>query len=194
MASDNINHRFVIAEYRWKYILYAVVCWSLVLAGLLTFSVPSRNWQFWMAETVMTAFAMGLTYMLANRKYRFIGRKGPDFDAYMQERYESMRQDTGSFVYVSDGFEFTPEVGNVIRVEWSRIRRISAHVEDVVTNDDDIAIKLEWTEGHFFEVNEEINGWLRFVEELQKAFPQIPDDWQQQVLRSNARELELFAA
>jgi hypothetical protein len=193
MNSDQDQpYRVAIADYKWKYILYALVCWGLVLAGFLAFNARERHWQFWMAEVVMLLFALGLCYMLFSPKYEFIGRKGPRFEAYLNQRYNDFLTDHGKFEYFEDGFVFQSEP-DTVPVKWSEIQRVTAHLEDVVTNDEDICLKLEYGENHFLEFDEEIPGWLMFKEQLALHIG-LAADWEARLLASGKKELLLFDA
>lgn len=180
-----------VADYRWKYILYACVCWGLVLAGFLTFYNSERNWQFWMAEAVMLMFALGLTYMLISPKYIFIGRKGPRFDEYLNNKYNDLVSQDGVFSFVEQGFVFHGEEGD-IEIKWEQITRISGHLEDILSNDDDIVIRLEYDEGkHFLEFDEEIGGWLKFRQEMRSHFNFSPE-WQNELIQSGKKEILIW--
>lgn len=184
------NNDIAIADYRWKYIIYAAICWSLVLAGYFGIAASNRNWQFWMAEVVMLLFALGLTYMLLNPRYRFLGRKGPEYDEWLQQKYQSLLGENGMFEYNDAGFVFHAPDAEV-NVLWSQITRISAHLEDLVSNDDDICLRIEYADGHFLEIDEEIPGWLRFTNTIQKQF-NCSKDWQTALSATNVREIVLF--
>jgi hypothetical protein len=186
----NETNKIAIADYKWKYLLYAVVCWGLVLAGFLAIGAKERHWQFWMAEVVMVTFALGITYMLLSKKYEFIGRKGPRFDAYLDAKYNDMLTKSGRFLYTEDGFVFHGD-GNEIPIQWSEISKISAHLEDVVTNDQDLCLRMEYGENHFLEFDEEIEGWILFKQKLAEKF-QLPGGWEQKLIDSNQKELVLY--
>jgi hypothetical protein len=190
MTEPIFSNRFVIAEYRWKYYIYVAVCWTLVFAGFMTFSAKTRTWQFWMAEVVLTCFALGLTYMLSNSKYKFIGRKGPAFDEYMENRYKQMLGEDGVFDFETDHFVLHDNEKEV-KVKWAEVTKISAHLQDSLTWDD-LCLRLEYDGSHFLEVNEEIAGWMKFVSEVHRNFPTIPADWQDVVIHMNKEELLLF--
>ena len=180
-----------IADYRWKYIVYACICWGLVLAGFLTFGAKERHWQFWMAEIVMFLFGSGLLYMLFNPKYHFIGREGKDYEKWMKEKYQFLLNDDGRFGYTDIGFSFKTDEG-LIEIPWESITKISARLEDEISNDDDIVLRIEYGDSHFVEFDEEVAGWIKFIQILRQQFPQIPEDWTGQVTLSTFKEMELF--
>lgn len=182
--------QIIVADRKWKYYLYAAVCWGLVLAGFLTINARERHWQFWMAEVVMLTFALGLTYMLLNKKYRFIGRTGPEMDAWLKGKYEKLLEEEGSFSYTNEGFVFHGD-GEEISVNWNDITRISGHLEDVVTNDEDLCLRLEYGESHFIEFDEEVPGWLLFRHKMREVFGFSPD-WQDTLLNSGVKEIEIY--
>jgi hypothetical protein len=187
MPSDS---SIVVADRKWKYVLYSAVCWGLVFAGFLTINAKERHWQFWIAEVVMLAFALGLSYMLLNKKYKFIGRTGPAMDAYLAGKYEDLLTDHGSFTYTSDGFVFKAE-DNDIEVLWDEINRISGHLEDVVSNDEDLCLRIEYGENHFLEFDEEMPGWLLFRHKMRERFGFGPE-WQDSLLESGSKEIEIW--
>jgi hypothetical protein len=182
---------FTITDYRWKYTLYAIICTALVLAGFLTFGAKERHWQFWMAEVVMAVFASGIIYMLLSPKYRFVGKKGPEFDAWLKEKEQALLQDHGKFTFDPNGFVFHANPKD-IAVNWSEITRISCHLEDVVTNDDDLCLRIEYGDNHFLEFDEEVPGWMHFRQELVQAL-NISEDWQSELLNSGAKELIIYS-
>lgn len=182
--------RIPIVDYRWKYLLYAIVCWSLVLAGFLAIKAKERAWEFWMAEVVMLCFGTGLFYMLFSGRYVFIGRKGADFDAYMQKKYADLLNDTGDFTYTDDGFVFNGD-GKQIEIKYSEINRISGHLEDMVSNDDDLVLRIEYGNNHFFEIDEELRGWLFLRQQLREHF-HYDQSWQDVLLKSKLKEIEIW--
>ncbi len=182
--------KIAVADYKWKYILYAAICWGLVLAGFLAFSAKERHWQFWMAEVVMLSLAGGVSYMLLSGKYDFIGRKGQKFDAYLDSKYKDILNEKGRFDYSDDGFIFHAE-GKEIEVKWSEIDRVTAHLEDLVSNDEDLCIKIEYDYKHFLEFDEEIPGWLLFKEKL-AANIQLAENWEKRLLAADQKEILLF--
>lgn len=187
MAFEN---SIVVADRKWKYILYAAVCWGLVLAGFLTIRAKERHWQFWMAEVVMLAFSLGLTYMLLNKKYKFIGRTGPEMDAYLAGKYEDLLKEQGQFSYTAEGFIFKAS-DKEIPVLWNEIHRISGHLEDVVSNDEDLCLRIEYGDNHFLEFDEEMPGWLLFRHKMREQFGFGPE-WQEKLLDSGNKEIEIW--
>lgn len=190
MAPEQNSGRVTIAEQRWKYWIYLLVCLGLVLAGFLTFNARQRHWQFWVAETVMILFTLGLLYMLFNPRYRFVGRTGPKMDAYLAEQYSELLKEEGLFGYTQDGFTFKAESG-MIEIQWKDISRISGHLEDVVTNDEDLCLKIEYGDNHFLEFDEEVPGWLLFRKQLQTQF-NFSWEWQEKLLDSGIKEIEIY--
>lgn len=190
-TSNPDKYEVAIADYRWKYVLYACVCWGLVLAGFLTFYNAERNWQFWLAELVMSMFAAGITYMLVSPKYSFIGRKGPKFEAYLNQKYNIMVSEDGSFSYNDSGFVFRGDEAQDISIQWNEISRISGHLEDTVSNDEDLVIRLEYGDNHFLEFDEEIAGWLKFRQEMRAKFG-FTAEWQDRLISSGQKEIVIW--
>lgn len=191
---NNPNHpQIIVADKRWKYIAYAVICYSLVFAGFYTFSTGNRSWQFWMAEIVMSAFSIGLTYMLVSGKYRFVDRDSPEYVEFLETQYADFLNETGQFEYFDGGFIFHSDTEK-IQIMWSDIERISGHIEDNLTNSDDLCLRIEYKGNHFIEFDEECPGWLLFREKMREQFPSISWEWQNEVLNSNIKEIELYKA
>lgn len=182
-----------IADKRWKYILYASVCWALVFAGFFMFGQKERSWQFWMAEVVMTLFGSALVYMLLSPRYFFIGRSGEAYDRWMEEKTAALLQQDGRFQYVEDGFVFMADDGPV-HIVWNLVSKIKVRLEDELSNDDDIVMRIELSDGHFIEFDEEINGWTKWESVLLQQYPSIRQDWMQEFLNSGLREKELFTS
>lgn len=182
-----------VADYKWKYIMYASVCWGIVLAGFLTFGAKERNWQFWLAEVVMGLFGSGLLYMLLSPKYYFIGRKGPEYEEWLNHQHNNMLQQAGRFAYTEKGFSFRTE-NEEIQIAWNDIKTISAHLEDEITNDDDIALKIEFGQDQFIEFDEEVEGWTLFIHTMHKVFPGINEAWQRDLLSSKEGNMVLYSA
>lgn len=180
-----------VADYRWKYVIYALICWGVVLAGFLTFGAKERQWQFWMAEVVMGLFGSGLLYMLFNPRYQFIGREGKVYDKWLKDKYQQMLKDDGRFIYYEDGFKFHADEGD-IDIPWASITKISARLEDEISNDDKIVLRIEYTGGHFVEFDEEVAGWLKFLQVLPGKFPGISEDWPGQVTLNRFGEMDLY--
>lgn len=188
--SDLRENKIVIAEPRWKYVVYASVCISLILAGFLTFNAKERHWQFWMAEIVISLFALGILYMLFNPRYRFIGRNSAEMTEYLADKYEHLLRDNGKFTYTETGFVFNGDESDVV-IEWNEITRISGRIEDVLSNDDDLVLSIEYGNGHFLEFDEEIPGWLLFRHKMRERFG-FSQEWQDKLIDSGKSEIEIY--
>jgi|GEM_PF-3144595 len=181
-----------IADSRWKYILYSLICWALVIAGFATIGAKERHWQFWMAEVIMFAFGSGLLYMLLSPKYLFIGRNGAAYDTWMQEKHNELVNQDGIFIYTNVGFIF-PGDTEPLEINWSDIQKVIARVEDELSNDDDLVVRIELPNSKFIEFDEEIAGWTKWEEEFRRQFPSVNANWMQEVLISSQKEAVLFA-
>ncbi len=180
-----------IADYRWKYIIYAIICWALVIAGFFTFNAKERQWQFWMAEVVMFLFGSGLLYMLFNKKYYFIGRRGAEYDQWMAEKHSDLLREDGFFTYFPNGFVFHMEKEN-LEINWDDIYKITARIEDELSNDDDVVMRLDYALDKFVEFDEEIPGWTKWELMVREHFPQIQENWISVLLKSNDKETVLY--
>jgi hypothetical protein len=185
------GHAIAIADSKLKYVFYACVCWALVIAGFFTFGAKERHWQFWMAESVMLSFGFGLLYMLLNKKYHFIGRSGDLYDKWMEEEHQLLLAKDGIFSYTAQGFVFQP-TNEAINFGWNSIQSITARVEDELSNDDNIVLRIEDSAGKFIEFDEEVEGWIKWESQCRMHFPSIPDNWIDRLVASNTKETVLY--
>ena len=87
---------------------------------------------------------------------------------------EERLSETGNFTYHEDGFEYLFKDGP-IKIKWSDISSLTGYKIDLFTTDE-ICLDIVW-QGYQMTITEETPGWYQFVERTKAIFPDIPKDW-----------------
>ena len=181
-AQGPFEGKVVITDHRYMFGVYAGICWTVVLAGLMAYKNPARNWQFWTVEILMVCMALYLTYMVLSPRYMFVGKKGPVLFEYLRHRQQELLQEYGQIRYTKKGFHFSQD-GKQIKIDWENIRGINASLIDGLAHDDNVTLEFRMDDGGVFQIDEEISGWMMLESKLRQEFPQIPEDWEEDLLK-----------
>lgn len=188
---ESFRGKTVITDYRYKFGMYAGVCWTVVIVGIFAYRNPARNWQFWTVEVLMIGMAVYLSFMLLNRRYLFVGKKGPLLFEYLRFRHSQLLEEYGQIAYSKKGFSFVQD-GTEIKINWDDIRGINASLIDGLAHDDNVTLEFNIKGGGIFQIDEEISGWMMFETKLREAFPQIPEDWEEKLIKGNETVMKLL--
>lgn len=191
-----IKERWVrrIAEYRWRYTLYALLCWVLLIFGFIRNGLNSESFQFWFAQSLFLLMGAWLTYMLLSSGNKFIGRKGELFNRELAEESAKLEDEDGVFRFHDKGFSFLADPVAPVFIPWSEISAIYAWVEDQLNNDDLICLRLEYGNGRFLEFEEDTPGYLKFIRTASFYFPGLSGSWQSVILELPDRKMKLAGA
>lgn len=93
--------------------------------------------------------------------------------------FDEMYNDIGVFTYHDDGF--TIVYGNLNKtLKWDDITQVNVYKVDLMTIDE---VEMEIVYGDWcFTINEEVPGWYQFILKLKESFPEIPADWETEVM------------
>lgn len=189
LKNDKIVRR--IAEYRWRYMLYAFICWGVLILGFVRKGFQSESLQFWLTQGLFFIMAAWLTWLLLSGGSRFIGRSGASFDLGLSEEAAVLASEDGVFRFHDKGFSFLANPKAPVFIPWQQITGISAWVEDNLNGDDQICLRIDYTDSHFIEFEEDTPGYLKFVSRASSFFPVLNGDWQAQILTVPGRTLKL---
>lgn len=180
-----------IAEYRWRYTLYALLCWVLLIFGFVRNGMNTQSFQFWAAQVLFFLMGSWLTYMLLSSGNKFIGREGELFIRELEEESAKLQGEDGVFRFHDKGFSFLADPVAPLFIPWADIRAIHAWVEDQLNNDDLICLRIEYGEDHFLEFEEDTPGYLKFIRTASHSFPLLSGSWQTDILAVPDRKLKL---
>ena len=93
--------------------------------------------------------------------------------------FDEIFQDLGIFKYATLGF--TVESKDFLAsIKWADIEEINVYKSDLLTTDR-IDMEIVYLD-RILTINEELPGWYQFVIKLNENFPEIPRDWDTEIV------------
>lgn len=181
----------IIVDYKWKYTIYAVLCWCLMLFGFFKLFHGNTSWQFWLAGLIFCGFASILTFMLLSGKFLFVGKKGPLFNEFLHHKYGELMSRNGRFKFYELTVEFDSDHGPLY-INWKDINKITAHKDEEIEGDITLSVLIEYGNGHYLEFDELLPGWTPFLQQMEQKLPRIKNNWQNDFLISDEQKMVLF--
>jgi hypothetical protein len=181
-----------IADYRWRYILYASVCAAILIFGMSKNGVSSHSWQFWLGQLFLVIALCWLLILIFSNKNKFVGRTGYLFNQELGEEVKDIYSGNSYFSFNENGFVFSAPTESVFEVHWKDILKVHAWVEDQIVVDDMICIRIDLKNHRFLEFDEITPGFLQFVSHCNTALNCFSSSWIEELNLKKRRELQLF--
>lgn len=96
-----------------------------------------------------------------------------------KKRFDVKFNDLGKFTYEEDGFIFQFK-SEKQKIKWTDIERLIAYKKDLLTSDE-ICLDIIYNNWQIT-ITEETPGWYQFVEKLKFVFPNIPKNWDTEIV------------
>lgn len=96
-----------------------------------------------------------------------------------QKRFAIKFNDLGKFIYENDGFIFQFK-SEQQKIKWTDIERLIAYKLDLMTTDE-ICLDIVYNNWQTT-ITEETPGWYQFIEKSKLAFPNIPKNWDSEIV------------
>lgn len=96
-----------------------------------------------------------------------------------KKRFEIEFNDLGKFKYEDDGFIFQSK-SKQQKIRWAEIERLIAYKQDLLTTDE-ICLDIVYNNWQTT-ITEETPGWYQFIEKLKLVFPNIPKNWDSEIV------------
>ena len=96
-----------------------------------------------------------------------------------QKRFDIKFNDLGKFIYEDDGFIF-PFKSERQKFKWTDIERLIAYKLDLMTTDE-MCLDIVYNNWQTT-ITEETPGWYQFIEKTKLAFPNIPKNWDSEIV------------
>lgn len=189
----DFSNKIAIIEYKWKYAIYALLCWVIAAIGFFRVNGTTLGFQYTIVLLVISALAIYLTVAILHPKFVFIGRKGPLYNDFINYKHFQMVHTSNSFVFNNEGFQANVDSYKGF-VRWDEISQIELTLEDSLPNDDEVVLTIHFGQNQNLSIDEESNGWLYFTETLPKYLTEIPENWLDDFIRSGNTRLQLWAA
>ncbi|MHA4807334.1 hypothetical protein ACX0G9_04485 [Flavitalea flava] len=93
--------------------------------------------------------------------------------------WQEKQRDLGDFTYEEDGFTFSFK-DDPQKMLWAEIERLIAYKVDLMAVDE-ICMDIFWN-GWQTTITEETPGWYQFVERTKVVFPDIPKNWDGEIM------------
>lgn len=189
----DFSNKIAIAEYRWKYAIYAILCWVIAAIGFFRITEDRLGVQYTIVLFVISALALYLTIALLHRRFIFIGRKGPIYNDFMNFKHSQLLKASGNLLFSKEGLKIASG-NNEEFIAWEQIQNIQLTLEDTLSNDDDVVLTIHYGNKQVFRMDEETPGWLYFTETLPLYLTDIPANWLNDFIRSGNTRYQLWAA
>lgn len=97
----------------------------------------------------------------------------------LRKFFDEIYSDLGVFKYDSAGF--TIEYEDFAKsLRWTAITQINVYKTDLLTTDR-VDMEIVYTD-RCFTISEELPGWYQFVIKLKEVFPDIPKEWDTEIV------------
>ena len=96
-----------------------------------------------------------------------------------QKRFDIKFNDLGKFIYENDGFIFQFK-SEQQKIKWTDIERLIAYKLDLMTTDE-ICLDIVYNNWQTT-ITEETPGWYQFIEKTKLVFPNIPKNWDSEIV------------
>jgi hypothetical protein len=96
-----------------------------------------------------------------------------------KKRFDIKFNDLGKFIYEDDGFIFQFK-SEQQKIKWTDIERLLAYKQDLLTTDE-ICLDIVYNNWQKT-ITEETPGWYQFVEKIKLVFPNIPKNWDSEIV------------
>ena len=106
-------------------------------------------------------------------------RKHYQISEESQKAFDIKYNDLGKFTYEDDGFNFQFK-SKKQKIRWTEIERLIAYKQDLMTTDE-ICIDIVFNNWQTT-ITEETPGWYQFVERTKFIFPDIPKNWDSEIV------------
>jgi hypothetical protein len=93
--------------------------------------------------------------------------------------FDEIFRELGVFKYDDSGFTIEYE-DFAKRLKWIEITQINAYKTDLYTTDR-VDMEIVYSD-RCFTISEELPGWYQFVIKLKEVFPDIPNDWDTEII------------
>lgn len=180
------------AESRWRYLLYALVCFLILVFGLMKNGFSAYSWQYWFGQVFLITAMFWIFGLLISSKNRFVGRSTPEFNSELKAELDNADAETGYFKFSEEGFTFAPQSVKFKMVNWNDIIGVYAWIEDQIVVDDVLCIRLNLKNNQFIEFDEIAPGFLTFLTHCHNKLACFPEGWINRLSSMDRRELILF--
>lgn len=96
-----------------------------------------------------------------------------------KKHFDIKFNDLGKFTYEDDGFIFQFKTEQQ-KIKWADIERLIAYKQDLLTTDE-ICLDIVYNNWQTT-ITEETPGWYQFVEKIKLIFPNIPKNWDSEIV------------
>ena len=133
------------------------------------------EYAHWIFGTLFSALILFYTSRQLNLFGKFRRSENNTWQRNSNADFQKQLKDDGIFTYENSYFSF-PFFEQTKKYHWTDIKTLIAYKEDINTYDE-IYLRILFTDGQVFLINETTPGWYKFITLLKENIPSIPANW-----------------